>query len=182
MKRLAVLFVAVLVTACSSPYQQSSGIPSAPQNSAMRNGSSNPIKHVVVIMQENRSFDNLFHGFPKADTATSGYGHGVKYTLVSKPLKWTFDPNHYKYQFLEDYDGGKNDGWDKLIRGEVQSVAVHEVLVPMGQPARMLVDMDRENLSADGVLLRAEVRHSAVLDDGVAVHYRRSQLCVDERS
>src|ERR1700729_720631 len=121
MKRLAVLFVAALVTACSSPYQQSSGIPSAPQNSALRNGSSNPIKYVVVVMQENRSFDNLFFGFPKADTATFGYGHGVKYTLVSKPLKWSFDPNHYHYQFLEDYDGGKNDGWDQLIRGEVQS-------------------------------------------------------------
>ncbi len=121
MKRLAVFFVALLATACSSSNQQSSGIPAAPRTSMLRNGSSYPISHVVVIMQENRSFDNFFHGFPHADSASSGYGHGVKYTLVSKPLKWTFDPNHYRYQFLEDYDGGKNDGWDQLIRGEVQS-------------------------------------------------------------
>jgi phospholipase C len=30
------------------------------------------IKHVVVIIQENRSFDNLFNGFPGADSAQSG--------------------------------------------------------------------------------------------------------------
>jgi len=80
-----------------------------------------PIQHVIVIMQENRSFDNLFHGFPKADSAMFGYGHGVKYALQSRPLKWTFDPNHFRWQFLEDYDGGKNDGWDRLIRGHTPS-------------------------------------------------------------
>ncbi len=68
-------------------------------------------------MQENRSFDNFFSGFPKADSATFGYGHGVKYSLQELPLNWGFDPTHYHYQFLEDYDGGKNDGFDRMIRG-----------------------------------------------------------------
>ena len=31
------------------------------------------IKHVVIIIQENRSFDNLFAGFPGADAPTFGY-------------------------------------------------------------------------------------------------------------
>lgn len=31
-----------------------------------------PIKHVVILLQENRSFNNLFMGFPGADTASSG--------------------------------------------------------------------------------------------------------------
>ena len=35
-----------------------------------------PIQHIVVIMQENRSFDNLFNGFPGADTAQSGMNGG----------------------------------------------------------------------------------------------------------
>ncbi len=35
-----------------------------------------PIQHIVVIMQENRSFDNLFNGFPGADTAQSGMSGG----------------------------------------------------------------------------------------------------------
>ena len=34
-----------------------------------------PIRHVVVIIQENRSFDNLFNGYPGADTARSGLRH-----------------------------------------------------------------------------------------------------------
>jgi phospholipase C len=67
-------------------------------------------------MQENRSFDNLFHGFPNADTATFGYGHGTKYILQRLPLKWRHDINHFRWQFLEDYDGGQNDGFDEQIR------------------------------------------------------------------
>ena len=117
MKRLAVLLIATLVTACSSP-SQSGAIPSALQSAMLRRHSgSSPIKHVVIIMQENRSFDNFFHGFPGANSASTGMGHGVKYTLQELPLKYGFDLNHYHYQFLEDYDGGKDDGWDKLIHG-----------------------------------------------------------------
>jgi phospholipase C len=37
---------------------------SAPQPSS-RSGSS-PIQHIVLIVQENRSFNNLFAGFPNA--------------------------------------------------------------------------------------------------------------------
>ena len=37
------------------------------------------IQHVVIIVQENRSVDNLFHGLPGADTANYGY--------ISRPSK-----------------------------------------------------------------------------------------------
>jgi phospholipase C len=115
MKRLAVLLVVAMATACSSSYPPSA-LPAASQpGSNVGHRSSFPITHVVIIMQENRSFDNFFHGFPGANSATSGYGHGVKYTLQELPLKYGFDLNHYHYQFLEDYDGGKSDGWDRLI-------------------------------------------------------------------
>jgi phospholipase C len=118
MKRLAIFLIAALLTACSSPSFQTGALPGALQRNALHHHSgSYPITHVVIIMQENRSFDNFFRGFPKADSATFGYGHGVKYALQELPLKWTFDLNHYHYQFLEDYDGGKNDGFDHLIRG-----------------------------------------------------------------
>ena len=33
---------------------------------------SQKFKHVVIIFQENRTPDNLFHGFPNADIADSG--------------------------------------------------------------------------------------------------------------
>src|SRR5439155_9708759 len=34
-----------------------------------------PIKHVVFLMQENRSFDHLFGGFPGANGASFGWDH-----------------------------------------------------------------------------------------------------------
>ena len=118
MKPLAALLIAVSLTACSSSYSQSPlALPAASQLAPMRHKTgSYPITHIVIIMQENRSFDNLFHGFPKADSAMFGYGHGVKYKLQPLPLAWTHDMNHMRFQFLEDYDGGKNDGFDDQIR------------------------------------------------------------------
>ncbi len=80
-------------------------------------GAPGKIDHVVVIMQENRSFDDLFSGFPGADSATAGYGHGVKYALLPESLAGVFDINHAHVQFLEDYDGGKMDGFDREVIG-----------------------------------------------------------------
>lgn len=119
MKRLAAVFVALLATSCGSPYGQPSGATFAPDGTrnVRHHSGSYPITHVVVIMQENRSFDNFFRGFPGANSATAGSGHGVKYTLQPLPLTWSHDMNHHPWQFWEDYDGGKNDGWDKLIQG-----------------------------------------------------------------
>ena len=37
-----------------------------------RSKSNTPIQHVVIIVQENRSFNDLFEGFPGATTASSG--------------------------------------------------------------------------------------------------------------
>jgi phospholipase C len=70
-------------------------------------------------MQENRSMDNMFNGFPGADTVRVGTGHdGKQYTLQAEPLAWpSHDLNHYHYQFLEDFDRGKNDGWDRHVTG-----------------------------------------------------------------
>src|SRR5579863_4781837 len=33
------------------------------------------IKHVIILIQENRSFDNIFAGYPGADAPTYGYEH-----------------------------------------------------------------------------------------------------------
>jgi phospholipase C len=95
---------------------------SAPQpQQATSNGDDFPsnissyIKHVVVIAQENRSLDDLFHGFPGADTVATGVGHGVVYQLLPVSLTNSWDINHSHDQFLEDYDGGKGDGFDLEI-------------------------------------------------------------------
>ncbi|MEO6834691.1 MAG: alkaline phosphatase family protein, partial [Candidatus Tumulicola sp.] len=117
MKTLAVLIMVTLVTACSSPFGQTAAAPALPYHAVRYAAGASPIQHVIVIVQENRSFDNLFYGFPGANTATQGAGkHGKVYTLQPEPLKWTWDLRHDHPQFLEDYDNGQVDGFDHQIR------------------------------------------------------------------
>lgn len=116
--RLLALALIAALAACSRTSSQV--LPAAGgQTAALRFGASTiPIKHVIVVMQENRSFDNLFHGFPGANTVDVGYGRdGKQYTLQPIALKWPIDLRHDHPQFLEDYDGGKDDGYDSEITG-----------------------------------------------------------------
>src|SRR5579871_5760264 len=110
MKKI-VIVVAAALTACSSPVSPSSSPPIGGAF-AHHSGGSTPIQHIVIIMQENRSFNNLFYNFPGATTASTGMGHGTKYKMKALPLKEKFDLNHSHAQWLEDYDQGKNDGWN----------------------------------------------------------------------
>jgi phospholipase C len=71
------------------------------------------IQHVIIIMQENRSFDNLFHGFPGADTADSGtMSNGQVVQLTPIGLDAGFDLRHRHYTWWTSLDGGKMDGFD----------------------------------------------------------------------
>jgi phospholipase C len=70
-----------------------------------------PIQHVVVIMQENRSFDNLFNGFPGADTAQSGMSGGQSVPLTPIALDDTRDLGHSHPDWWKDWDNGAMDGF-----------------------------------------------------------------------
>jgi phospholipase C len=78
-------------------------------------GSSSYISHVVVIIQENRSFDDLFATFPGADGTTQGLmktpSGDVYVPLQSVNLKERCDFGHGYMGFLKNYDGGKMDGF-----------------------------------------------------------------------
>ena len=71
------------------------------------------IKHVVFVIQENRSFDNLFHGFAGADFATTGLTHSNQVVQL-KPvgLEAPYDPNHGLVDFLTAWDKGQMNGFD----------------------------------------------------------------------
>ena len=72
-----------------------------------------PIKHVIVLVQENRTFDNLFNGFPGADTQPYGYTHtGQRVALQPTPFMEIYDPDHTHGAWVQDYDNGKMDGFD----------------------------------------------------------------------
>jgi len=74
-----------------------------------------PIKYVVVIFQENRSTDNLFHGLKGADIANTGKNSkGKIIRLTPVPLISTYDVDHSHRSFLKMYDDGKMDGADQV--------------------------------------------------------------------
>lgn len=80
-----------------------------------KKSSSDFIQHVVVVIQENRSFDDLFATYPGADGATQGLmetpSGDVYVPLKETKLSQFCDPGHGYKGFLKSYDGGKMDGF-----------------------------------------------------------------------
>ncbi len=114
MRKCVILAVATLVAGCAGSFGTNPGTQRV-GSSVLHAGGSSPIQHIVIIIQENRTFDNMFHGFPGANTVSTGMGHGTTYTLQPIKLTWRWDLNHDHSQFLEDYDQGKDDGFDDEI-------------------------------------------------------------------
>jgi phospholipase C len=85
------------------------------------------IKHVVIIMQENHSFDNYFGTFPGADGIPGLAGHPGTVPCIPDPnaghcAKPYHDPQltpdggpHYQQNAIDDIDGGKMDGFVKSV-------------------------------------------------------------------
>lgn len=73
------------------------------------------IEHVIIIVQENRSTDNLFHDkkliAEGADIASSGMNsEGQRIALEPVALSAGYDLDHSHHSFKAMYDGGKMDG------------------------------------------------------------------------
>ena len=91
------------------------------ERSGVLSGVEGPIRHVVFIVQENRSFNNLFMGYPGATTRSYGYDtNGNKVDLVSQSLSEGWDIGHTSKDFFAACDGlgtlpgtkCKMDGWN----------------------------------------------------------------------
>jgi len=73
--------------------------------------SSARIQHVIVIMQENRSFDNFFHDFPGADSADTGMTDGAPIPMGPVSLTDPNDLDHSHTGWWHDWDHGRMDGF-----------------------------------------------------------------------
>jgi phospholipase C len=99
-KRFAAIAVAALATGCALRQAQGdTGVmPYMRGDSALRalNATgAGKIEHVVFIVQENRSFDNLFQGYPGADTVASGKNsHGKTIALQPVSLNAFYEIDH----------------------------------------------------------------------------------------
>ena len=80
-----------------------------------------PIEHVIVLVQENRSFDNLFassilaHGgpYPGANTSQTTTVDGKRITLHPVPFEYPADPRHNNLSLESEWDRGKMDGFGR---------------------------------------------------------------------
>jgi len=96
-----------------------------------RKASSNPIQHVVVIIQENQSFDHLFNGYPGANTVSTGMTHtGTTVPLVQQHLGAGPNTEHFSTDFLLDYDGGRMDGFDLNTASEKPYLGAYHFVDP----------------------------------------------------
>jgi phospholipase C len=85
-------------------------------NSAVSGHGKIPIRHVVIIYQENRTPDYLFQGVPGADISKNGIdSHGDTVTLHPVSLASGYDLGHGHNYFISDYDNGKMDGFDSRL-------------------------------------------------------------------
>jgi phospholipase C len=82
-------------------------------------GGIDKIQHIVIAIQENRSFDNLFQGYPGADTQSYGYDSaGKKLQLIPVSLKAYWDVEHDAEGFLAACNGtGSYPGTDCQMNG-----------------------------------------------------------------
>jgi phospholipase C len=86
-------------------------VPSASPTS----GSSDPIRHIVIITKENRTFDNFFGTFPGADGTTQGVtSNGAAVPLLHEPDHLLIDIAHQGDSARVAMDNGRMDGFDKL--------------------------------------------------------------------
>ena len=127
------LFVVAAFTACAGSTPSGSPATSSvlPQSSPA-GVSGTYIKHVVIMIQENRSFDNLFAQFPGADGATSGLIHtGQSIPLQKANLYSQIDGQNAHFAFNKEYDRGRMDGFDEVaVAGQYGSTYVYQYVDP----------------------------------------------------
>jgi len=70
------------------------------------------LKHVVIIIQENRSFDNLFSGFPGADAPKFGYAGTHRIVLHPTPLENSGDIENNWRDSISAWNHGKMNGFE----------------------------------------------------------------------
>jgi len=76
------------------------------------------LQHIVVVIQENRSLDELFNGFCASTNqcANTVTVDPVTHTPLSPvSLAAPYSPDHSHSGFVTEYDNGKMDGWANVI-------------------------------------------------------------------
>ena len=118
--RCAVIFLLLASAGCGS--RASAPLPDTHSQTALRSGfstGSGKITHVVFVVQENRSFDNLFQGYPGADTVSQGLNsQNQTITLQPASLSRQYQIDHSAYAMFAACNGtGSLQGTNCLMNG-----------------------------------------------------------------
>jgi phospholipase C len=119
-------------------------VPSAPLPPAKKG---KHFTHIVIMIQENRTFDNLFATFPGADGTTVGKTHNGTLRLRSSDLASAVSPNNGYTYWVRDYNNGKMNHFDLVPIGEIPGTYVYEYVKP-GQ-IKPYWDLAKEYVLAD---------------------------------
>ena len=111
------------LSACGGSSTPLPGPGSTSNNGPSRHKAGTPIQHIVLLIQENRTFNNIFAQFPGATGTTTGLERvkkggkwkqqSIPLTLV--PLEDNKNLNHLYVSYLTAYDGGKMDAFNQII-------------------------------------------------------------------
>jgi phospholipase C len=119
MKTLTLLLITLVLAATAAAQQTSS------QNL--------PIQHVIIVVQENRTLENLFgndSSLSGVHLATTGLCGAQTITLASYQLDACFDASHEHTAWETSYDGGNRDGFCQIPSGISKCTAQEKVGIP----------------------------------------------------
>jgi phospholipase C len=72
-----------------------------------------PVKHVIYVVKENRTFDHMFGRFPGANGSMTGMDRGVERPLTRASSEAIPDVEHCYDCALEAWNEGKMDGFNR---------------------------------------------------------------------
>ena len=152
-----------------------------------------PIRHVIVVVQENRTFDNLFASsvlarggpYPGADASQTAIVNGAEIQLKAVPLENPGDPSHTHLSLLDEWDHGKMDGF----AGDRVRTLFGWIKVPPRLYLCVRARFADEDLPSLGRALRAgrrelrtasrpDVSEPLYLGDGAEPHRRESEQSI----
>jgi phospholipase C len=107
-RRLAYALVALGIALCGCGGNAATSPPAAGQPADV----GHYIAHVVIVIQENRSFDNMFSGFPGADAPRFGYAGKRRVALHPTPLEDPGDIENNWRDAIAGWNHGRMNGFE----------------------------------------------------------------------